>query len=120
MMVRFSKDDDHENDLIAAFRVFDKDNSGKISASELRHVMTNLGEKLTDEEVDEMMKEADIDGDGEINYSGNVMQDLHSYLAFLTLSQTSLGPYSPTILKNILCIFPQDFVNSNVTQLLIG
>ncbi|KAL5107259.1 Calmodulin [Taenia crassiceps] len=32
------------------------------------HVMTNLGEKLTDEEVDEMIREADIDGDGQVNY----------------------------------------------------
>ena len=30
--------------------------------------MTNLGEKLTDDEVDEMIREADIDGDGHINY----------------------------------------------------
>ena len=38
-------------------RVFDKDGNGYISAAELRHVMTNLGEKLTDEEVDEMIRE---------------------------------------------------------------
>ena len=30
--------------------------------------MTNLGEKLTDEEVDKMIREADIDGDGQVNY----------------------------------------------------
>ena len=62
------KDTDSEEELKEAFRVFDKDQNGFISASELRHVMTNLGEKLTDEEVDEMIREADVDGDGQINY----------------------------------------------------
>ena len=56
------------NYLIFSFRVFDKDGNGYISSAELRHVMTNLGEKLTDEEVDEMIREADIDGDGQVNY----------------------------------------------------
>uniref|UniRef100_A0A162AFH3 EF-hand domain-containing protein n=1 Tax=Daucus carota subsp. sativus TaxID=79200 RepID=A0A162AFH3_DAUCS len=61
-------DTDSEEELKEAFRVFDKDQNGFISAAELRHVMTNLGEKLTDEEVDEMIREADVDGDGQINY----------------------------------------------------
>lgn len=70
MMVKHPGDKDTEEDLKRAFAVFDKDRSGKISSAELRHVMTNLGEKLTDEEVDEMMREADINGDGEIEYEG--------------------------------------------------
>uniref|UniRef100_A0A3Q7JEC7 EF-hand domain-containing protein n=1 Tax=Solanum lycopersicum TaxID=4081 RepID=A0A3Q7JEC7_SOLLC len=54
LMARKMKDTDSEEELKEAFR--------------LRHVMTNLGEKLTDEEVDEMIREADVDGDGQINY----------------------------------------------------
>lgn len=68
LMARKMKDTDTEEELVDAFRVFDWDGNGLISAAELRHVMTNLGEKLTDEEVDEMIKEADLDGDGHINY----------------------------------------------------
>lgn len=77
MMARKMKDTDSEEEIREAFRVFDKDGNGFISAAELRHVMTNLGEKLTDEEVDEMIREADIDGDGQVNYEG-----LYSLFAF--------------------------------------
>lgn len=59
---------DTEDELREAFRVFDRDGSGWISAAELRHIMTHLGEKLSDEEVDEMMKEADPSGNGQVNY----------------------------------------------------
>lgn len=59
--------------------MFDKDGNGFISAAELRHIMTNLGEKLTDEEVDEMIREADIDGDGQINYEEFVKVRSPSY-----------------------------------------
>nr|BBB18812.1 calcium indicator protein OeNL(Ca2+)-18u [synthetic construct] len=68
MMARKMKDTDSEEEIREAFRVFDKDGNGYISAADLRHVMTNLGEKLTDEEVDEMIREADIDGEGQVNY----------------------------------------------------
>ena len=51
-----------------SFRVFDKDGDGFLSAAELRHIMTNLGEKLKEEDVDDMLREAGIEPDGRINY----------------------------------------------------
>jgi calmodulin len=59
MMARKMRDTDSEEEIKEAFKVFDKDGNGYISAAELRHVMTNLGEKLSDNEVDEMIREAD-------------------------------------------------------------
>lgn len=57
-----------DDELRALFRVFDKDGNGFISAAELRHVMASLGEKLTDLEIDEMIVEGDVDGDGQVNF----------------------------------------------------
>ncbi|XP_073402735.1 calmodulin-like [Dendrobates tinctorius] len=68
MMARKIKDTDSEDEIIEALLVLDKDGNGYISAAELRHVMTNLGEKLTDEEIDEMIREVDIERDGQVNY----------------------------------------------------
>ncbi|XP_058105407.1 calmodulin-1-like [Magnolia sinica] len=68
LMARKMKETDAEEELREAFRVFDRDQNGYISANELRHVMINLGEKLTDEEVEQMIREADMDGDGQVNY----------------------------------------------------
>lgn len=50
------------------FQVFDKDQRGFIEAKELRHVLTNIGEKLSGGEMDDMIKEADPDNDGKIQY----------------------------------------------------
>ena len=60
---------DIEEEIKESFADFDMDGNGLVSAKELRHVMTNLGERLTDKQVDGMIKEADIDGDGHINYN---------------------------------------------------
>ncbi|KAJ2809662.1 hypothetical protein FBU31_008158, partial [Coemansia sp. 'formosensis'] len=68
LMARQSSDNNEEEELKEAFRVFDKDGNGLISAAELRHVLTNLGERLTEEEVGEMIHEADVNGDGQIDY----------------------------------------------------
>ncbi len=61
---------DTEEEVDEAFRVFDKEGNGYISAAELRHVMTNMGEKLSEEDVDEMLQTAEIDERGDIRYNG--------------------------------------------------
>lgn len=59
---------DYEEETLAAFKVFDRDGSGTISASELKAVMKSLGENLSDAEIDEMIREADKDQSGTIDY----------------------------------------------------
>ena len=49
-----------EENLRDAFKLFDQDQDGFIGASDLREIMTNLGEKVTDEDIDEMIREADL------------------------------------------------------------
>lgn len=82
MMARKMQEVDVENDIREAFKVFDKENKGYITASELRHIMTNLGEKLSDDEADEMLMEADRDGDGQIDYEGTVSYFLNALVFF--------------------------------------
>ena len=71
-MAKEQKEGGGEEELREAFTVFDKDGNGFISADELRHVMTNLGEKLTDDEINEMIKEADTNNDGHVDYNGEL------------------------------------------------
>lgn len=68
LMARKMKETDAEDELLEAFKVFDKDGNGKISAHELRYVMLSSGEDLTEQDIQEMVMEADIDGDGFIDY----------------------------------------------------
>ncbi|XP_055339960.1 calmodulin-beta-like [Paramacrobiotus metropolitanus] len=68
MMSRKMKETDPDQELREAFRVFDRNNDGFISVGELRHVMINLGEKLSDDEYEEMIREADLDKDGLVNF----------------------------------------------------
>ena len=58
---------DNVEELIEAFRVFDVDKNGEISADELRLVLTTLGEKLSPQECQEILNIADEDKDGVIS-----------------------------------------------------
>ena len=59
---------DPDKELRDAFKVFDTDGSGSISRDELKRLMTQLGQNLSEAELDAMMDEVDTDGDGEISF----------------------------------------------------
>uniref|UniRef100_A0A182Y2I5 EF-hand domain-containing protein n=2 Tax=Anopheles stephensi TaxID=30069 RepID=A0A182Y2I5_ANOST len=68
LMKRKSREPVDEKELYAAFKVFDRNGDGFLSVEELSDVMQNFGERLTPQELQDLLAEADIDGDGRINY----------------------------------------------------
>ncbi|EEH60778.1 uncharacterized protein MICPUCDRAFT_11510, partial [Micromonas pusilla CCMP1545] len=55
-------------DVKEAFREFDLDKNGYVGAAEISHILQSMGEKATDDEVDEMILMADLDGDGQVSF----------------------------------------------------
>ncbi|OTF73303.1 nonmuscle myosin essential light chain-like protein, partial [Euroglyphus maynei] len=56
------------DDIVEGLRHFDADGSGTIGAAELRHLLTALGEKLSEDEVEQLIDSTMIDDEGRINY----------------------------------------------------
>ncbi|XP_054712649.1 uncharacterized protein LOC129222203 [Uloborus diversus] len=67
LMAEKISDKDANKEILKAFQLFDDDSTGKISFNNLKRVAMELGENITDEELQEMIDEADRDGDGEVN-----------------------------------------------------
>ena len=65
---RLNDAEEAENDLVEAFKFYDLNNTGFITATNLMYAMAKLGCRLTPEEADEMIREADLDMDGKLNY----------------------------------------------------
>lgn len=65
-------------DFMEAFKTFDREGQGFISAAEMRHVLTSLGERLTDQDVDQIIKFTDLQEDleGNVKYEGFIKKIL--------------------------------------------
>ena len=72
IMNKRGKDSEIVEEYIEAFRVFDRDGSGTVNREELRHIMIALGDMVSVEELDVMLRDADVNGDGEIEYKNFV------------------------------------------------
>jgi calmodulin len=69
MMVRKVRGVDIQLEIESAFASFDEDGSGTIDSTELQHILSQIDDKLTKADINAMISEADIDGDGQINYT---------------------------------------------------
>merc|ERR1719313_1277214 len=67
MMAEKMNQKDGKEELLKGFKLFDDDGTGKISFKNFQRVAKELGESLSDQELKEIIAEADTDGDGEIS-----------------------------------------------------
>ena len=75
MMTNAAESAENRSAIIEAFQVFDKDGSGVLSAAEIRHVLGNLGDRLSEEEVQGMVAEC-LDGQPTLNYNSFISRML--------------------------------------------
>ena len=68
LMARRIKDVNPEEELREAFQVLDREKSGFVSSHEVKHLVSKWGEPFSEEEAEQMIKEAEPDADGQIRY----------------------------------------------------
>ena len=67
MEALFSLNNDGVNELLDAFKVFDVNNTGKISVKNFKKVLVDVGKNFTEAEADDIIKYINVDKDGNIN-----------------------------------------------------
>jgi len=72
----------NEEDVLESFAVFDPKKSGKVDTKQLQDVMSKMGEPLTKKEFDAVMKDFEVDGDGNIDYNVFVKRLQEMYEVF--------------------------------------
>jgi Ca2+-binding EF-hand superfamily protein len=89
------RDPGEPEEYCRGFQVFDKDMTGFIGVGQLKYILTNLGEKMSEDEVDELLKAVDTSS-GQVNYTG--MRRLHE--GCRKLADVCLPELVRTILSN--------------------
>ncbi|KAM0235106.1 hypothetical protein ACHAPO_005900 [Fusarium lateritium] len=92
---------DYDQELLEALMVFGRDEDGFISAGELRRTLKAIGEEVTDDELDEMIREADTDNDGRISCE----TDDDELIEDLTNNQTQMKSF----LSAVSCFIVQEY-----------
>ena len=69
------RDPGEPEEYCRGFQVFDKELTGFIGVGQFRYILTNLGEKMSDDEVDELLKAVDTSS-GELNYMGKSQREV--------------------------------------------
>lgn len=73
LMAKKMKEGEMDEELVEAFKTFDKNNKGYYTVEELKEVMHHYGEKISDEEVKLMFEETDLDHDGKVTFEDFVL-----------------------------------------------
>ena len=65
----FSLSKDDVNDLLEAFKIFDINNTGKISVKDFKKILVKIGQAFSEEEADDIIKYINVDKEGNIDYA---------------------------------------------------
>ncbi|XP_060602181.1 calmodulin-A-like isoform X1 [Ruditapes philippinarum] len=115
-------------ELKEAFGLFDKDGDGDISTKELGTVMRSLGQNPSDEELEDMVREVDVDGNGTIDFDEFLQMmsrkmketDTEEEIkeAFKIFDKDGNGLISPAELRSVMCNLGEKLTDEEVEEMI--
>mmetsp|Transcript_26473 Transcript_26473/g.59947 ORF Transcript_26473/g.59947 Transcript_26473/m.59947 type:complete len:144 (+) Transcript_26473:1295-1726(+) len=68
VLAKLAKGVDTYDDLMAAFKVFDRDSAGSVPETDLRHILTSVGDRLSQDEFDEILRSVEMQPGSNLRY----------------------------------------------------